>query len=128
MRELRFARAWRFGGFALLGLALVALMAPGGGAMLPPGSSDKFAHTFGFFGMTTWFAGVYRRSHWVAVVIGMLAFGVVTELLQGFATRSRSADPADFVADALGVGIAMLAARAGLEHWARTAERLLVRA
>ena len=112
----------------LLGLALVALMAPGGGEMLPPGSSDKFAHTFGFFGMTAWFAGVYRRSHWGGVVLGMLAFGVVTELLQGFATRSRSADPADFVADALGIGIAMIAARAGLEHWARIAERLLVRA
>ncbi len=127
MRELRFARAWRFGGFALLALALVALLVPGAGAVLPPGSSDKIVHAIGFFGMTTWFAGVYRRARWGRVALGMLAFGVLTEVLQGLATRTRSADPVDFVADAVGVGIAMLAARAGLEHWARIAERLLVR-
>ena len=127
MRELRFARAWRLGGFVLLAAAFVVLVAPGGGAVLPPGSSDKFAHALGFFGLTTWFAGVYRRARWAAVVLGMLAFGVLTELLQGVATRSRSADPADFIADALGIAIAIVAARAGLEHWARTAERLLVR-
>ena len=128
MRELRFARAWRLGGFALLAAALVALVAPGGGEVLPPGSSDKFAHALGFFALTSWFAGVYRRARWTAVVLGMLAFGALTELLQGLATQSRSADPADFVADALGVAVAMVTARAGLEHWARTAERLLVRA
>ena len=128
MRELRFARAWRLGGFALLALALVALMAPNVGAVLPPGNSDKLAHVIGFFAMTSWFAGVYRRARWGAVAFGMLAFGALTELLQGFATRSRSADPVDFAADALGVAVALLAARAGLEHWARTAERLMVRA
>lgn len=128
MRDLRFARAWRLAGFALLAAALAALLAPGGAEVLPPGNSDKLAHALGFFAMTSWFTGVYRRTHWGGVVIGMLAFGLLTEVLQGLLTRVRSADPVDFVADALGIAVAVVTARAGLEHWARTAERLLVRA
>ena len=65
---------------------------------------------------------------WLRVAAGMLAFGLVTELAQGLATRSRSADPLDLAADALGVAAGLLAARGGLDGWARMIERVLVRA
>lgn len=129
VRDLRFAGAWRFGGFVLLVAALVALLTPGGGpAVIKLGNADKLAHLVGFFGITMWFAGVYARRRWLHVAVGMLAFGVLTEVAQGLLTRARAADPADFVADALGVGLALVIARTGLDGWAGWIERLLVRA
>ncbi|MEO0617250.1 MAG: hypothetical protein AAFY69_14065 [Pseudomonadota bacterium] len=127
MRDLRFAQLWRVGGFGLLIFMVVALLSPGGNQVLPPGNFDKAAHIIGFFGATMWFAGVYQRSRWLHVAAGMMLFGVLTELAQGLLTRSRSADPMDFVADAGGVLLALAVARLGFEHWARWAERLLVR-
>ena len=127
MRDLRFAQLWRAGGFGLLTIMVIALLSPGGGQVLPPGNFDKAAHTIGFFGATMWFAGVYRRSRWPQVAVGMMAFGGITELAQGLLTRARSADPIDFVADAGGVLLALAVARGGLEHWARWFERLVLR-
>ena len=126
MRDLRFANAWRTGGFLLLGLALAALLAPGPATALPMAGGDKLAHVVGFFGMTLWFTGVYRRDRHGYVALGMLMFGVVSELLQGLLTRSRSADPVDFAADALGIGLALVAARSGGDGWTGRVERLLV--
>ncbi|MEL6949202.1 MAG: hypothetical protein AAGM16_03640 [Pseudomonadota bacterium] len=127
MRDLRFAQLWRVGGFGLLVFMVVALLLPGGGQVLPPGNFDKAAHIIGFFGATLWFAGVYERSRWWQVAVGMMAFGAITELAQGLLTRSRSADPIDFVADAGGVLLALAVARLGFEHWARWLERLVPR-
>jgi hypothetical protein len=77
-------------------------------------NTDKWLHGITFLVLSLWFSGLYTlRSLW-RVAVGLLAFGVVIEVMQRMISY-RSADMIDIAADAagivLGLGIALLGPR-----------------
>lgn len=115
--------AWWCGGFAGLAIIVYLLLDP-----TPPVNSlqfhsDKLLHFLAFGGLTGWFAGLLERRAWPFLAIGMLGFGLATELIQSAMRMGRLAELGDFAADAAGVLIALLLARVGFEHWALFFER-----
>lgn len=74
---------------------------------------DKLNHLCAFAALA-WVAAAAFAPRWRTVAAGLLAYGVVIELLQAM-TPTRSAEAADVLADALGLalglGLFMLARR-----------------
>ena len=70
---------------------------------LPSTGWDKSNHLFGFLTLAAFGLPAYR-SRRLQVVIGLLLFGGLIELLQSL-TPYRFAEWADWLADALGVGV-----------------------
>lgn len=100
-------RRWRVALVLLVGVHLVVLYAPdSGGAPAFPGI-DKVVHvaTFASVALAGLRAGLAARW-WLPVVA---AHAVVSELVQHWALPHRSGDPADVLADLVGVGAGVLA-------------------
>ncbi len=80
--------------------------------------SDKLVHFLMFLGITlvTWgeytFHQIYRKREmkikWKLQVLYPLLLGALTELMQHYASSSRSGDFYDFLADVVGVLVATL--------------------
>jgi VanZ family protein len=86
---------------------------------------DKVFHTLAYFVLMLWFAQIYRampQRGWC--VLGCLALGAAMEVLQGF-NPARTMELADMLANASGVLLALLLARAGLDGLLLRLERLL---
>lgn len=80
-----------------------ACLAPPPPVMLPEGS-DKVEHFLAFFLLAGSAVQLYRRGRplvWAGM--GLVTMGVLIEVLQAALTTNRVADPADALADALGV-------------------------
>jgi VanZ family protein len=89
---------------------------------------DKLEHASAFFGMTLWFGGLTRRSRYPVIAILMLLFGGGIEIAQGAMRLGRDEDIMDFVADAVGISIALALLYLGCGAWARWIEQLTWRA
>ncbi|HIY24916.1 MAG TPA: VanZ family protein [Candidatus Brachybacterium merdigallinarum] len=105
------ALPWRVGVLALALLANIGFYLPevrgsAVGAALP--GADKIVHV-AVFALTVWAAGrllAPRRRFpmgWV-VIIAILHAGLI-ELIQGVALPDRAADPADVLADVIGIAL-----------------------
>ncbi len=122
---LRYAYRWRIGGVAL---ALVVLL----GAVVPTGTgqgwphADKLGHVVAFMALTLWFAGAYEPRHYGRVALVLLLFGAAIEGVQG-TLGYRTAELADWFADAFGIAVGIGIALLGVRHWCRWAERRLFR-
>lgn len=68
--------------------------------------NDKVMHCLIFFTLTTLWQGSFAMRWWYPVVV-MALYGALIEVLQGM-TPVRSADPLDWLADMLGVVMALL--------------------
>jgi VanZ family protein len=88
---------------------------------------DKFEHALAFGGMTLWFGGLVRRARFPVIALLMLLLGGGIEIAQGAMGLGRDADIMDFVADSVGVLIALIALYLGLAAWPRWIERLIWR-
>lgn len=124
--DLRHARLWLAGGWLMIVVVVAACLLPGPdiepvARFLP----DKAEHAIAFFGLTAWFCGLYPRGRWVRVAMAFLLLGILIEVAQGTFTTTRSMDFKDVLADATGIAIALLLARAGLGEWGILAERFL---
>jgi VanZ family protein len=75
---------------------------------------DKFEHALAFGGLTLWFGGLVRRGRYPVIAFLMLLFGGGIEIAQGAMKLGRDADIMDFVADSVGVSIALIALYAGV--------------
>ena len=110
-------RAWR-------GLLLVLLVVVTTLALMPappPATDllwDKFNHLAAFSSLAAVAALGFRRR-WLAVALGLLAYGGLIEVLQSL-TPSRTVDWVDLLADAAGIGLGLAAAALAL-HWAARA-------
>lgn len=128
MLPLRFARHWQLVSVTLLLIILVAALLPADW-FLPDrielinwfGGADKWAHAAAFALITVWFAGLYPRSAYWKIAIGMLAYGVLIELCQGLITY-RSAEWPDVGADVIGIGVGLLLALIGAGGWCLAVE------
>lgn len=87
--------------------------------------SDKAMHFTGYFLLTTWFAGLARRSRYLVVGACLLALGGGLEIAQGLMHAGRTADWYDMLANTLGVCAALGVAALGFGNWMVWIERLL---
>lgn len=123
MLPLRLRPLWALGSVLGILAALVFSLMPGGPPM-PVHVWDKVQHLTGYFLMMTWFTGLYPKGRYPAIALGLVLFGILIEGLQAL-TPTRTAELGDALANASGIGLAYLAARAGLGRWALWIERHL---
>jgi VanZ family protein len=88
---------------------------------------DKAEHALAFFGMSVWFGGLVRRSRYPLIAVAMLLFGGGIEIAQGAMRLGRDEDIMDFLADSVGITVAMGLLYLGLGAWTRWIERLIWR-
>lgn len=118
---LRHPRTWLVIGWTLVILATYVSLIPA--KSLPSvGVSDKFEHAFGYAVLTLWFTGIYPRSRYLYIAIGMFLLGVTIEFLQGAMHLGRMRDYHDVIANTGGIAIGLIAARLGLGGWAQWIE------
>jgi VanZ family protein len=88
---------------------------------------DKLEHAVAFGGMAFWFGSLVRPARYPLIALLMLLFGGGIEIAQGVMGLGRDADIMDFVADSVGVLIALIALYLGLGAWPHWIERLIWR-
>jgi VanZ family protein len=88
---------------------------------------DKAEHSLAFFGMTVWFGGLSRRSRYPVVALLMAALGGGIEIAQGTMGLGRDMDVMDFVADSIGITVALILLYLGLGAWPRWIEGIFWR-
>lgn len=82
---------------------------------------DKWAHGITFLVLSLWFCGLYQRSSYWRIGIGLLAFGLFIELCQRTLSY-RTAEWFDVAADAGGIIAGLLIGIAGIGGWCLRAE------
>ena len=95
---------------AVLGVVVVCLIPP---PPLPPlpDNSDKLEHFAAYFLLAAGAVQVFRRGRVLAWVgVALVAQGVCIEFAQGALTATRSADPFDALANAVGVAAGLATA------------------
>ncbi|MFZ5717939.1 MAG: hypothetical protein ACOY5Y_00580 [Pseudomonadota bacterium] len=102
----RFPRPVRIALYALAALILLVLCVLPTEDLPDPGTGDRFEHTAAWFVLTATGYALAPRRMW-AIPAFALAYGVVVEVIQGAAPTGRHSDLLDFVADAVGVAIAI---------------------
>ncbi len=123
MLPLRYPQRWRLAGLILLLLVLVGAVMPAfwmwpdkGRIVVWIGGVDKWVHCLAFAFLAVWFAGQYRpRSYW-RVAIGLLAYGLLIELIQR-SISYRSAEWSDVLANVIGILIGLAIATFGMGGW-----------
>ena len=118
---LRHPWVWLGLGWTFIVCAVIASLLPV--QQLPPtGMSDKLEHTLAYTLLTVWFTGVYPRSSYARVGLGMLALGVAIEIAQGAMPFGRQTDFRDVIANSLGIVLGLVVAWIGLGGWAQRIE------
>ena len=122
--ELRLARLWWALGWAMVVFITVSCLEP---PRYVPNLHlwDKAEHALAFGGMALWFGGLVRRSRYLVVGFVMLLFGGGIEIAQGVMRWGRDMDIMDFLADGVGISIALIALYLGLGAWACWVERVI---
>jgi VanZ family protein len=122
--ELRLARLWWALGWAMVLFITVSCLEP---PRYVPNLHlwDKAEHAIAFGGMTFWFGGLARRGRYLVVASLMLLFGGAIEIAQGIMRLGRDMDIMDFLADGVGISLALTTLYLGLGAWARWVERLI---
>jgi VanZ family protein len=123
MIPLRHQSFWMATSAVLVAAIVYASLAPDLFLSLPvPGNFDKVEHFTVYCGLATWFTGLYPRSRYWMVVMGLLMLGLGLEIAQGVMQLGRTADPRDMAANAAGVGVGLLLALSLTGNWARRVE------
>lgn len=127
MIALRYPWRWQLAGFLLLVFVMIAALVP----KLPFHElalqfriSDKVMHIAAFAFLAVWFSGQYEnRSYW-RIALGLIAFGILIELVQSMVSY-RTAEWMDLIGDAAGITIGLLIGVLGAGGWSmRVEERL----
>ena len=126
--DLRLTGFWAAGGWLLVAVVVVLCLLPAP-AIAPVAKllPDKAEHSLAFAGLTAWFCGLYPRSSWWKIAAGFVFLGAAIEVAQGVFTTTRAMEFNDWVADDVGIVLALLLSRAGLEHWSAFVEARLFR-
>jgi VanZ family protein len=124
MKTLRYGKVWLGLGWLMLLASFLAMVAPS----IPfEGASniDKVQHVVCFLVLTVWFCGLQDRRRCWAIGGWLLAYGVGTEVVQGFLSY-RTASLGDLAADSLGVAVGLGLALTGADRWCVFLERKLL--
>jgi VanZ family protein len=107
--ELRYRRLWFFVGLILAAFIAFVCLLPG--KDLPDIHLwDKLEHGVAFAALALWFGCVVVRRDILWLGIGLVVFGGLIEILQGWMGLGRDADVRDLLADALGITLGLLMA------------------
>ena len=123
MLPLHWGRWWLVCGWAMV-IAVIALSVMPGSVELRVSLSDKTGHMLAYLLLTVWFAGVYTRSRYPWIIVGLLVLGAALELVQG-GLLHRTAEFADFVANGVGIAVGIVVSIAFLGGWCQQVERLV---
>jgi len=128
MLPLQHPKTWLVLGWALVALSLWVCLVPTNTAVLVPlfELNDKFMHMFGYVVLMLWFAGIYPRSRFRWIALGLFAMGAGVEVLQELMSVGRSGDVYDAVADTLGIAIGYFSAVRWLGGWVQRLETFLL--
>lgn len=133
MLPLRHARRWQIASWLVVSLVLVAALVPefwdwGNKikSLFRFSRLDLLLHAGVFAALSVWFMGLYRKSSYWKVALGLLIFGIAIELCQR-AVGYRTADLADIGADAAGIAIGVVLALLGAGNWCQWFEAWLER-
>ena len=122
MLQLRHAGLWRTLSAAILILVLVAMVLPTFWfdnrfeALSWFENVDKWLHGIIFAALAVWFAGLFAKSAWWRIAIGLTVFGFVVEGCQMLVSY-RTADWIDIAANTAGIIVGLTVAAAGLGGW-----------
>jgi len=126
VRPLILAPLWRMLAWLLLALAVYLSLGPTEAVdtawVLPFPYHDKLGHFLAYFSLMLFFAGLYRREHYLLVAQYLFLLGMLMELTQG-GLAHRSADFGDFVANTAGIVAGLSLAMVGLGNWCQWVER-----
>ena len=96
--------------FALAVLvSLAVLFTPASGVPSAPPGTDKVIHLLLFCGLAT--SGRWAGVRTVPLAVSLTTYAAASELIQGLAPLARSMSFADGAADAIGIGVGLLAWR-----------------
>jgi VanZ family protein len=86
---------------------------------------DKVQHFSTYLFLAAWFTGLFQRSHWWRIVLGLLGLGLAMEIGQYAMQSGRMGDPFDMAANTAGVagGVALALLLTG--GWAQKIETWL---
>ena len=124
MLPLRYPWLWlALGWLLVIGVCVGSLMP---GDMLPTFSvRDKVLHAGSYFLLMTWFAGLYGRRYHAVIAAILLGLGIALDVVQG-GTATRTFDPRDIVANALGILLGLVLSLWLLGGWCQWLERRLL--
>jgi VanZ family protein len=122
--SLRHPRLWLVSGWILVVGAIIASLMPSDRLPTLGGISDKTEHIVGYAVLSLWFAGMYPRSRYPAIGVGLLVMGIVIEGLQGAMHLGRQADLIDVYANTIGIVSGLVLALIWLGGWAQRVEAL----
>lgn len=124
MIALRYTRRWQVAGFLLLLFVLIAALVP----KLPFHDltlqfriSDKVMHIVAFTFLAAWFSGQYERKSYWRIALGLIAFGVLIELVQN-TINYRTSEWMDLVGDVIGISAGLIIAVLGVGGWSKRLE------
>lgn len=127
MIALRYPWRWQLAGIALLVLVMIAALVP----KLPFHElmsqfriSDKVMHIAAFSFLAVWFSGQYARTSYWRIAAGLLAFGILIELIQGTISY-RTSEWMDLVGDAVGIAAGLAIGLLGVGGWSVWVEERL---
>ncbi len=123
MLALRYARRWQLASLIILFLVLAATLMPAVwfwddkvGGLRWFRHFDKWLHGITFLILSLWFAGLFHKSSYWKIALGLLAFGLVIEGCQRMVVY-RTAEWLDVGADAAGIIAGLLIGLAGIGGW-----------
>jgi VanZ family protein len=108
LKPLRHPRLWLSLWWLAVVLVFVVCLVPAPDLPMAPPGGDKIEHFLAYFLLAASAVQLYegRRVLW-RVAIGLVVLGIAVEFAQGALTTTRSMDPWDAVADAIGVAIGL---------------------
>lgn len=107
--------------------AIAVSLAPISQLPQPAGVSDKVEHFVAYLLLTLWFAGIYPRSRYWIIAIGLCVMGVLIEFAQGAMRFGRHGDIMDVFANSSGIVAGLFLSLLLLGGWAQRVESLLTK-
>jgi VanZ family protein len=86
---------------------------------------DKAQHFSTYLFLAAWFTGLFQRSHWWRIVLGLLGLGLAMEIGQYVMQSGRMGDPFDMAANTAGVAAGVALALLLTGGWAQKIETWL---
>ena len=127
MKESTLRRLWIAAIAVLVILIIVASLTPSP-VVTTQSFSDKHAHFIAYFALALLSSGIAEPAGLWKVMLRCLLLGASLEIAQSLLTEHRTADLADFAANAAGIAVAWLIAAQGRAGWGlRAAARLSAR-
>jgi VanZ family protein len=122
MLPLRYPRLWLSLGWTAVALAIFVCLVPIDRLPQPPNVSDKTEHFLAYLLLSVWFAGIYPRTRYWVIGLGLFVMGVLIEFAQGTMHLGRHADALDVLANSSGMLVGLLLCWLWLGGWAQRIE------